>query len=163
MGTGKIPIGASAAGATRASGKRCWSGLIDVPDYEWLMIDASHSKAPPHAPGAPRSQSGDGARQRWLNTKIHLVMDVHGMPVRIIVTKAIRADCVKVANLMEGMCAKHLIADNGYDSDDIVAQAMTQEMQAQIPSRRNRKEQRDYDKHLYRQRHLVENAFLHIK
>ncbi len=36
-------------------------------------------------------------------------------------------------------------------------------MQPQIPPRKNRKAQRAYDKHLYRQRHLVENAFLHIK
>jgi len=26
--------------------------LIDYPDYEWLMIDASHSKVHPHASGA---------------------------------------------------------------------------------------------------------------
>jgi transposase len=26
--------------------------LIDDPDFEWLMIDASHIKAPPHATGA---------------------------------------------------------------------------------------------------------------
>jgi transposase len=56
-----------------------------------------------------------------------------------------------------------LIADKGYDSDAIVEQAGRQGMQAQIPPRKNRKVQRDYDKHLYRQRHLVENAFLHIK
>jgi len=36
-------------------------------------------------------------------------------------------------------------------------------MQAVIPPRKNRKEQREYDKHLYRQRHLVENAFLALK
>ncbi len=36
-------------------------------------------------------------------------------------------------------------------------------MQAQIPPRKNRKEPRDYDKHLHRQRHQVENAFLHLK
>ena len=61
------------------------------------------------------------------------------------------------------MNADHLIADKGYDSDAIVEQAGRQGMQAQIPHRKNRKVQRDYDKHLYRQRHLVENAFLHIK
>jgi transposase len=61
------------------------------------------------------------------------------------------------------MNADHLIADKGYDSDAIVEQAGRQGMQAQIPPRKNRKVQRDYDKHLYRQRHLVENALLHIK
>ena len=56
-----------------------------------------------------------------------------------------------------------MIADKGYDSDAIVEQVRRQGMQAQIPPRKNRKALRDYDKHLYRQRHLVENAFLHIK
>lgn len=32
-----------------------------------------------------------------------------------------------------------------------------------IPSRKNRKVQRAYDKHLYKLRHLVENAFLKLK
>ncbi len=32
-----------------------------------------------------------------------------------------------------------------------------------IPPKRNRVTQRPYDKDLYRLRHLVENAFLHIK
>ena len=32
-----------------------------------------------------------------------------------------------------------------------------------IPPMRNRKEQRDYDKHLYKLRHLIENAFLKLK
>lgn len=36
-------------------------------------------------------------------------------------------------------------------------------MRAQIPPRRNRKVPRTFDKHLYRQRHLVENAFLNLK
>ncbi|MDR0249755.1 MAG: IS5/IS1182 family transposase, partial [Burkholderiales bacterium] len=32
-----------------------------------------------------------------------------------------------------------------------------------IPPKKNRKEQREYDRYLYRLRHLVENAFLHLK
>jgi len=59
--------------------------------------------------------------------------------------------------------AEHLIADRGYDSNSIVEQANSQGMQAQIPPRKNRKQPREFDRHLYRQRHLVENAFLQIK
>ncbi len=32
-----------------------------------------------------------------------------------------------------------------------------------IPPRKNRKEMREYDEELYKLRHLVENAFLHLK
>jgi len=36
-------------------------------------------------------------------------------------------------------------------------------MKVVIPPKKNRKEQRDYDKHLYRYRYLVENAILKLK
>lgn len=42
-------------------------------------------------------------------------------------------------------------------------QAKKQGMSAVIPPKRSRKEQRDYDKELYKARHLVENAFPHLK
>ena len=41
--------------------------------------------------------------------------------------------------------------------------AENQEIHAVIPPKKNRKEQRFYDKHVYKMRHLVENAFLHLK
>ena len=61
------------------------------------------------------------------------------------------------------MDAQYLLADKGYDSDALVAKAETGGMKAVIPPRRNRKQPRDYDRELYRLRHLVENAFLHLK
>jgi transposase len=65
--------------------------------------------------------------------------------------------------LIEGITAGHLIADKGYDSDAIVDQANGQGMVAVIPPRKNRTTQRPYDEDLYKLRHLVENAFLHLK
>lgn len=65
--------------------------------------------------------------------------------------------------MIEGITAEHLIADKGYDSDAIVAQAKGQGMAAVIPPRKNRTTQRPYDEDLYKLRHLVENAFLHLK
>ena len=65
--------------------------------------------------------------------------------------------------MIEGLTAEHLLADKGYDVDEIIDQAIRQGMTPQIPPKRNRKVQRDYDKALYRLRHLVENAFLHLK
>jgi transposase len=65
--------------------------------------------------------------------------------------------------LIEGINAHYLLADKGYDSDAIVDQAVAQGMIAVIPPRKNRKHKRDYDRDLYKLRHLVENAFLHLK
>jgi transposase len=85
------------------------------------------------------------------------------MPVRILITAGTTADCAQAHQLIEGIDAEHLLADKGYDSDAIVEAARNQGMHAQIPPRKNRKEQREYDKDLYKLRHLVENAFLHLK
>ena len=56
--------------------KRIWEklleSLIDDPDFEWLMIDASHCKVHPHAAGAKggnqgmgRTKGGSTAKYTW--------------------------------------------------------------------------------------------------
>ncbi|MDR0701028.1 MAG: IS5/IS1182 family transposase, partial [Azoarcus sp.] len=45
----------------------------------------------------------------------------------------------------------------------VVGKAEEVGMQVIIPPKKNRKVRREYDRHLYRRRHLVENAFLHLK
>jgi transposase len=92
-----------------------------------------------------------------------LAVDAHGLPVRVIVTKGTESDYKQAENLITGIDAEHLLADRGYDSDHIVKKAESQGMNAVIPPRKNRKTQREYDKDLYKLRHLVENAFLHLK
>lgn len=64
---------------------------------------------------------------------------------------------------MEGLEAEHLIADKGYDSNALIEQAQSQGMKVVIPPRSNRVNKREYDANLYKHRHLVENAFLHLK
>jgi len=65
--------------------------------------------------------------------------------------------------LIDGFSAQHLLADRGYDSNKIIAQAKLQGMSAVIPPKSNRKAPREYDKELYKARHLVENAILYLK
>ena len=65
--------------------------------------------------------------------------------------------------MIEGIAAKVLLADKGYDSDAIVKRAEELGMQVVIPPRSNRKVQREYDKELYKLRHFVENAFMMLK
>ena len=92
-----------------------------------------------------------------------MTVDAHGMPLRAIITEGTAADCGQAMNLMEGFHAEYLLADRGYDTHDILQAARQAEMKAVIPPKRNRLEQRDYDTALYKHRHLVENAFLHLK
>jgi transposase len=85
------------------------------------------------------------------------------MPVRVLVTAGTVADCKQAVALIEGFTAGYLLADRGYDSNEIVRKAVSAGMQVVIPPRKNRKKQRNYDKDLYKLRHMVENAFLHLK
>ena len=85
------------------------------------------------------------------------------MPVRMSITTSTTADCTRVGERVEGIEAGSLIADKGYDSDEIVGLARRAGMQPVIPVKTNRKQGREHDKHLYRLRHLVENAFLQLK
>jgi transposase len=92
-----------------------------------------------------------------------LAVDAHGNPVRMLVTAGTTADCTQAGKLVEGIDAGNLIADKGYDSDEVVQLAQGAGMKVVIPPKKNRKEQREYDEYLYRLRHLVENAFLQLK
>ena len=85
------------------------------------------------------------------------------MPVRFFVTAGTTADCAVAAQLVGGFAAQYLLADRGYDTNEIIAFAQDSGIEAVIPPKKNRKIQRDYDRYLYKLRHLVENAFLHLK
>ena len=85
------------------------------------------------------------------------------MPVKVRITTGNVADCTEACDLIEGIEAENLIADRGYDTNDIVEAATQAGMQAVIPPKKNRKTKREYDRHIYKIRHLVENAFLLLK
>ncbi|PFQ32134.1 IS5/IS1182 family transposase, partial [Bacillus cereus] len=84
-----------------------------------------------------------------LNPKIHLVVDANGNPLKFMITGGEVSDFTEAVDLITGVKAEHLIADKGYDSDEIVRFAKKQGMNPVIPPRKNRNEQREYDKHLY--------------
>ena len=90
-------------------------------------------------------------------------MDAHGLPVRVIVTESTRADCTQAERLTESIHTNCLIADKGYDADSVIKDTKARGIEPVIPPKKNRKVQRLYDKVLYRYRHLVEDAFLHLK
>ena len=85
------------------------------------------------------------------------------MPVQVVVTTGTRADCQEAIGLIQDLPADWLIADRGYDSDEVVECAQKLGMKVVIPPRKHRKHQRLYDHYLYKLRHLVENAFLLLK
>jgi len=85
------------------------------------------------------------------------------MPVRIFITSGTTADCKLGELLISGIDAMALLADRGYDVNVLIELARSLGMEIVIPPKKNRIEQREYDKDLYKLRHLVENAFLKLK
>ena len=90
-------------------------------------------------------------------------MDAHGLPVRMLLTAGTVADCTQALALIEDIPAEHLLADQGYDTNHVVAQATELGMPVVIPSQSNRREAREYDRHLYQVWRLVENGFCDCK
>lgn len=105
-----------------------------------------------------------GRSRGGLTTKLHLVTDGTGKPVKFQLTGGQAADCKQAESLLDGQKAEAVLADKGYDADSIV-QYVQNCMKAQvvIPPKCNRVIQRNYDKELYKMRNLIERAFNRLK
>lgn len=104
-----------------------------------------------------------GRSRGGFGTKVHIAVDALGNPVRVILTGGQVADVTQGAALVAGIKAEHVIADKGYDSNELVGEIEASGAKAVIPPRSNRKEKRKYDKHLYKDRNLVERFINRVK
>src|SRR6218665_161395 len=102
------------------------------------------------------------SRGGW-TSKIHVVVDARGSPVRWLLTGGEVADITQAKSLLEGLKADAVLADKGYDADALIDSIQVAGATAVIPPRRNRVVQRSYDRHLYKERNLVERFFNRIK
>ena len=85
------------------------------------------------------------------------------MPVKFIVTEGTRANCKEAINLLKNLNAKLVFADRSYDTNETLSYIARRNIKSVIPPKRNRLEQRDYNRKLYRFRHIIENTFLAFK
>ena len=129
------------------------------------MPDSSVIRAHQHAAGAKGGQENQalGRSRGGFSTKVHAVVDALGYPVDVKITAGQVHDSVPAKELLKDKPAEYVIADKAYDSDDLIALIESQGSIPVIPSRSNRKELREHDKHLYKERHLVEIFFNKIK
>jgi transposase len=104
-----------------------------------------------------------GRSRGGFSTKIHLATDALGNALRFILTGGERNDITQAQALVEGIAADYVIADKGYDAAPFVIKLKERNLEVVIPSRRNRKEQREIDTHLYKERHLIENQIGKLK
>ena len=81
--------------------------------------------------------------------KIHVLTDALGYPLRLR-PPGQTADVTQAKALVTGVPIKVLLADKGYDSQDFVDYLHQQGIEALIPLRSHAKQQRLYDKVVYK-------------
>jgi transposase len=95
-----------------------------------------------------------------------MVVDSHGNPIHFEITGGEVHDSQVARQLIQsaGKEGSAFIADKAYDSEDIRETARQQGMKPIIPRKKNSKKLNpEFDKQLYKLRHLVENIFAPLK
>ena len=99
-----------------------------------------------------------------MSTKIHATCDALGNPTGFHLTPGQACDLDGADVLIDEIEANILLADKGYDADARVLDRLEAvKITPVIPPKSNRKVARDYDKALYKARHLIENFFEKLK
>ena len=105
-----------------------------------------------------------GRSRGGLTTKIHAVTDAQGTAIKIALTPGQVHDAKAADAMLDGLTpAKAFLGDKAYDADWIRERLAAQGLTPNIPPRRDRLEQRAFDKGLYKQRNQVERFFNRIK
>lgn len=152
------------------SDKNIWDKLFDSckdgADMESIMIDSTIVRAHACSSGYQKDSASAEALGRskgGFSTKIHTLVDALGNPLKFILTPGQRNDIIQSGALLDGLFNTTVIADKGYDANLLLDIIAAQDSIAVIPPKQNRKVQRDYDEHLYKERYLIECFFGKIK
>ncbi len=92
-----------------------------------------------------------------------MLADALGRPLKIILTPGQAHDVVAAPALLEGERGGSVIADKGYDTNEVRTIIADAGMQAVIPSRRSRKTPIPHDPVLYKARNRIERCFNKLK
>ncbi len=135
-------------------------------DSEWVFTDGSHIRAHQHASGARHGEErAIGTSRGGPTSKLHIAADAHGNPIDFEVTGGEVHDSQIAKQLIDKIgSAEHFVADKGYDSEAIREYAKQSGMNPVIPRKSNSKKPNpEFDRNLYKLRHLVENLFARLK
>lgn len=146
---------------------RLFALLIKDSDLEWVFIDGTHIKAHQHSSGSNENLQAISKSVAGRATKIHLAVDAHGNPISFILSDGTTHDVKVAPDLIDTIDLSDtdiLCADKGYDSDTLRDHIKEAGSCDNIPRRKNTKSDNNHmDWDLYKARHLVENAFAHLK
>ena len=99
-----------------------------------------------------------------MSTKIHTLVDALGNPVAFLLTPGQAHDLEGADALLPQMQADTLVADKAFDADERVIEPLRAAgKNVVIPPKSNRKNQRAFDKEMYKARHLIENFYCKLK
>lgn len=114
----------------------------------------------------PPPKKGDQALGRsrgGLSTKIHALVEGLGSLARFRLTGGEAGDSPEALPLLGDLQPGSLSADKAYDTDAILEHLAHSSIDAIIPPRSHRIVQRAFDRHMYKNRNLVERFFCRIK
>ena len=83
--------------------------------------------------------------------------------MRLILTPGQRGDAPQAEALLDGLRARHVLADAAYDSDAIRQTIRRMKARACIKPNPTRKRKKRYDRTRYRHRNVIERFFRRIK
>jgi transposase len=105
-----------------------------------------------------------GRSRGGLTTKLHALVDAEGRPMELKLTAGQAHDGKAAENLLEHLGTDSiLLADRAYDSTAIRTLVAERGAWANIPVRKNRKDDFAFSAYLYKYRNLVERFFGKIK
>jgi transposase len=105
-----------------------------------------------------------GRSRGGLTTKIHAVVDGHGLPISIKLTEGQAHDGKSGEDMLTALPSDGiLLADRGYDSDALRAQITEQGAYANIRPLDNRVDKPAFSPRVYKLRNRVERFFNRIK
>jgi transposase len=145
---------------------KIFKALVKEPDLEWEFIDGSLVKAHQHSAGAASEESqAIGKSVGGNTTKIHMAVDSYGLPIEFELTGGEVHECKIAVEFIEKLpAANYIVADKGYDSEEVRAAIKNKSSIPVIPRKSNSlKGNDDLEWWLYKYRHLVENVFARLK
>lgn len=104
-----------------------------------------------------------GRSRGGFSCKVHILVDSLGNPLRLLLTAGQVHDIKMAAALIMGFQFMKLLADRGYAAQAFITLLLLQNTEPVIPPHQRAIEKRDYDKWVYRERHLVECFINKIK
>ncbi|MCW5291203.1 IS5 family transposase [Verminephrobacter aporrectodeae subsp. tuberculatae] len=150
--------------------QRIFKTLSQDRDNEYVMIDSTIVRAHQHSAGAKKKRGRTpenqaiGRSRGGASTKIHATVDALGNPTGFLLTPGQAHDLQGADVLLKDIQADAILADKAYDAQDRVIEPLLKAGKTVvIPPRSKRNDQRDYDRHLYKARHLIENFFAKLK